>query len=248
MGEGDRDSTGEALSRRPWPEPETGHSPVAAGLRGSRSRAEHKAPAGQRVALLSTRAHPPPDGRRSPELVPGGGRRSGVAHRAEPSAPRASTPATPAVAFVVRPNYADPAPPGQKFGAPPLSGTRTRSGAGPARSPVPEVPRPPPHLSPGSAPRGGSARPGPTPLPRNAPAPWGRGQPPWAPGPSEGEAGARPRPQHPLEPGQQCHRPAGRDPRTPTLAASERARGGERLVSPRSRPGAPPLTCQLSSQ
>lgn len=103
MGEGDRHSTGEALSRRPWPEPETGHSPVAAGLRRSRSRAEHKAPAGQRAALLSTRAHPPPDGRRSPELVPGGGRRSGVAHRAEPSAPRASTPATPAVAFVVRP-------------------------------------------------------------------------------------------------------------------------------------------------
>lgn len=94
MGEGDRDSTGEALSRHPWPEPEAGHSPVAAGLRGSRSRAEHKAPAGQRAALLGTRAHPPPDGRRSPELVPGGGRRSGVAHPAEPSAPRASTLAT----------------------------------------------------------------------------------------------------------------------------------------------------------
>lgn len=47
MGEGDGDSTGEALSRRPWPEPKAGHSPVAAGLRGSRSRAEHKAPAGR---------------------------------------------------------------------------------------------------------------------------------------------------------------------------------------------------------
>lgn len=33
MGEGDRDSTGEALSHRPWPEPKAGHSPVAAGLR-----------------------------------------------------------------------------------------------------------------------------------------------------------------------------------------------------------------------
>lgn len=96
MGEGDGDSTGEALSRRPWPEPKAGHSPVAAGLRGSRSRAEHKAPAGrpasQRAAPLSARAHPPPDGRRSPELVPGGGRRSGAAHPAEPAAPRASPP------------------------------------------------------------------------------------------------------------------------------------------------------------
>lgn len=146
MGEGDGDSTGEALSRRPWTEPKAGHSPVAAGLRGSRSRAEHKAPAGrpasERAAPLSARAHPPPDGRRSPELVPGGGRRSGAAHPAEPAAPRASPPqAGPAVAFVVCPNSADPAPPGQKFGAPPLSGPGRGRGSDSQARGAPHAPR-----------------------------------------------------------------------------------------------------------
>lgn len=52
MGEGDRDSTGEALSHRPWPEPKAGHSPVAAGLReGARAAPSTKPrPASERLS------------------------------------------------------------------------------------------------------------------------------------------------------------------------------------------------------
>lgn len=128
MGEGDRDSsTGEALSRRPWPEPKASHSPVAAGLHEGAEPCRAQSPG--RPASGSPQCPRPPSPRRAaqPELVPGGGRRSRVALPAEPSVPRASTQASPAVAFVVCPNSADPALPGQKFGAPPLSGPRQGS-------------------------------------------------------------------------------------------------------------------------
>lgn len=124
MGEGDWDSTGEARSRRPWTEPKAGHSPVAAGLREGARAVRCRAQSPGRPASGSPQRPRPPSPRRAaqPELVPGGGRRSGVALPAEPSVPRISTQASPAVAFVVCPNSADPALPGQKFGAPPLSG------------------------------------------------------------------------------------------------------------------------------
>lgn len=258
MGEGDRDSsTGEALSRRPWPEPKASHSPVAAGLHEGAEPCRAQSPG--RPASGSPQCPRPPSPRRAaqPELVPGGGRRSRVALPAEPSVPRASTQASPAVAFVVCPNSADPALPGSEvWRASPIrppTGLRQAAARGPPAPGVPEVPRPPPHLSPGSAPQGGSARPGPTPLPRNAPVPWGRGQPPWASGPSEGEAGARPRPQHPPQPGQECRRPAatrGLPPSRPATTQPPSGREEASGSSVRDRGPAPrrsPASCLRSS-
>lgn len=87
MGEGDRASTGEALSRRPRPEPKTGHSPVAAGLReGARAVPSTKPrPASERATLLGARAHPPPDGRRSPSSCQA---EAGEAESHSPPSPR----------------------------------------------------------------------------------------------------------------------------------------------------------------
>lgn len=96
---------------------------------------EHKAPAGQRAALPSARAHPPPDGRRSPSSCQAEAGEAESRSPPSPPVPRVSTGASPAVAFVVCPNSADPALPGQKFGAPPLSGPRHGSGSQPHGEP-----------------------------------------------------------------------------------------------------------------
>lgn len=258
MGEGDRDSTGEALSRRPWPEPKAGRSPVAASLReGARAvPTEHKARAGQRAALPSARAHPPPDGRRSPSSCQAEAGEAESRSPPSPPVPRVSTRASPAVAFVVCPNSANPALPGQKFGAPPLSGPRHGSDSQPRGDPASS--RGPRGSAASAAPEPGirpSGRVGPTGThapPPQRPSAVGEGAAAQGVRPVRGRGWGASPPPTPSTAGPGVS-PARRDSRAPTLAArhhpaSERARGGEWLGSPRSRPGAPPLTCQLSSQ
>ena len=144
MGEGGRRHLwGGRPGRRPKPEP-AGRSPGAPqACTGARIARSTKPRAGQRAALGSARSYPPPAGRRS--RSPCQAEAGEAASRAPPGSqtPCASDQAAEAGAFVVRHNYADPALPGQKFGAPHL----------PAPRPVPLA-----HPAPGCPLRGSDSR------------------------------------------------------------------------------------------
>lgn len=144
MGEGGRRHLwGGRPGRRPKPEP-AGRSPGAPqACTGARIARSTKPRAGQRAALGSARSYPPPAGRRS--RSPCQAEAGEAASRAPPGSqtPCASDQAAEAGAFVVRHNYADPALPGQKFGAPHL----------PAPRPVPLA-----HPAPGYPLRGSDSR------------------------------------------------------------------------------------------